>query len=536
MEISRRQFGIGAAAVALGTPLLGSRSTQGAWAEPVAADATAAEAAAVTVVTYPTPSYFNKSSSFNLWVDSQKIDVVENFEYKLARFSYSGTATFTLRVDEDINTYDISPHSYGIDATVNGRELTFSLAQADSRYLVIRINDLENLAIVADPIETDRPHPNGGSVKSINDYSGVDNTGGSLMTSTIQRAIDDAHARSGGGTVYFTNGVYKFSQIELKSNVTLYLAAGAVLLGSDDLDDYDWSGDDFPATNIRIVGASDVAITGRGIIDSNGSALTTGASGPNRGNIINSYKGSDGAKPVRLTFRGVTLRDGTTWNFNIQDSLDVQIDHVKIFNNDAWIHGDAFDIVATSRVVVEQCFAYTGDDAYCAKGGWSSGKMTDVVFRDSVAYTRAGGAKAGMQGASDMQDIFFQNIDVILGYRGVSVDHDQGAGRWSDIHFIDIRTERLYNNGTSGQFRSAPILLWTQEKDGVGPVWDIEITRCSFEDTRGFPSIIWGYGDANQVHDVTITDLRMNDKLITNAADGNFNINEYTDDIHFVTS
>ncbi|MHC3820228.1 glycosyl hydrolase family 28 protein [Streptomyces sp. DT9] len=527
MTISRRQFGLGAAAAVLAVPLIdrmGNRSADAA--EP---------AAAATVTTYPTPSYFNESSSYSLKVESDEIDVVKNFGYSWARFSYSGTAEFTVTAKEDIDSYDISPHSYGVKATTNGRDLTFSLSQEESRYLVIKINGLENLAITADPLETGRPSPNGREVKSINDYSGVDNTGGKLMTSIIQDAIDDANARDGGGTVYFPNGVYKFSQIELKSDVTLYLAAGAVLRGSEKLSDYDWTGDHFRAANIRIDGASDVAITGRGIIDSNGSALTSGDSGPNRENIVSSYKGSNGSKPKGLTFEGITLRDGTTWNFNLQSSTDVKIHNVKIFNNDTWIHGDGFDLVTTSHAVVDQCFAYTGDDAFCAKGS-ADDTMTDVVFQNSVAYTRSAGAKVGMQGASDISDIWFKNIDVIQGYRGVSVDHDQGSGSWTDLHFIDIRTQKIYDNGTQGQFRTAPILIWTEEKDGVGPVSKVELTRCSFEDIEDFHSIIQGHDESSRVTDVTITDLTVNGELIEKASDALIDIKEHTSDITFATS
>lgn len=74
------------------------------------------------------------------------------------------------------------------------------------------------------------------------------------MTSKIQQAINDANARAGGGTVYFPAGIYKFSQVELKSNVTLYLAAGAILRGSTTLSDYDFTDTNFKQANIRIVG------------------------------------------------------------------------------------------------------------------------------------------------------------------------------------------------------------------------------------------------------------------------------------------
>ncbi|WP_339315939.1 glycosyl hydrolase family 28 protein [Paenibacillus sp. FSL R10-2734] len=489
-------------------------------------------ASAATVVTYP--SYFGTSQTYTLKVDSTTIRVARQFDYSFAQFSYSGTATFKVTASENINTYDISPHSYGIEATVSGKDLSFTLPQAESRYLVIKINNMENLVIMADPPETDRPSPNGGSVKSINDYSGVDKTGGTLMTSIIQQAINDANARSGGGTVYFPSGIYKFSQLEMKSNVTLYLAAGAVLRGSSDVNDYDFSGDVFPAANIRIVGKSNVAIKGRGMIDSNGTTLTTGDSGPNRENIISSSKSGGGTKPNNLTFEGITLRDGTTWNFRIQDATNVSIKNVKIINNVNWIHGDGFDLVNTSHAVVDQCFGYTGDDVFDAKSS-SEEPMTDVVYKNSVAFTESAGTKVGMQGQASVSDIWFMNIDVIQGYRGISVDHDQGNGVWDDIHFIDIRTEKIFNNGTSGQFRTAPILIWTAKygSNEVGPVSNIELTRVSFENINNFHSFIQGYDSTSKVSNVTITDLMMNGEKITSASQGLINIGPNTSNITF---
>ncbi|OCT15164.1 hypothetical protein A8709_13745 [Paenibacillus pectinilyticus] len=492
-------------------------------------------ASAATVVTYP--SHFGTSSAYTLKVDSTTIRVARQFDYSFAQLSYSGTGTFKVTASENITSYNISPHSYGIEATVSGKDLTFTLPQAGSRYLVIKINNLENLVIMADPVETDAPMPNGGSVKSIMDYSGVDNTGGDLMTSKIQQAINDANARTGGGTVYFPAGIYKFSQIELKSNVTLYLAAGSILRGSSDVNDYDFTNTIFTNANIRIVGASNVAIKGRGMIDSNGTTLTTGDSGPNREYIIHSYKDAAGTKPNNLTFEGITLRDGTTWNFRLQDATNVNIKNVKIINNVNWIHGDGFDLVNTSHAVVDQCFAYTGDDVYDAKASTEE-PMTDVVYKNSVAYTESAGTKVGMQGNASISDVWFINIDVIQGYRGVSVDHDQGNGVWDDIHFIDIRTEKIVNNGTSGQFRTSPLLIWTAKYSGseVGPVSNIEMTRVSFENINNYHSFIQGYDSSSKVSNVNITDLKMNGNLITSASQGLIDIGANTSNITFNTN
>jgi polygalacturonase len=65
---------------------------------------------------------------------------------------------------------------------------------------------------------------------------GAAGSGTILDTAAIQRAIDAAAAA--GRTVYLPAGRFLSSTITLKSNVTLHLSPGAVLLGSTRMEDY----------------------------------------------------------------------------------------------------------------------------------------------------------------------------------------------------------------------------------------------------------------------------------------------------------
>ncbi|MDR3459797.1 MAG: glycosyl hydrolase family 28-related protein [Verrucomicrobiae bacterium] len=71
---------------------------------------------------------------------------------------------------------------------------------------------------------------------NVSDHGAV-NDGTRLTSNAINQAIDQCHA-GGGGTVYVPPGNYLCGTVELKSNVTLYLEAGATLLGSKQLADY----------------------------------------------------------------------------------------------------------------------------------------------------------------------------------------------------------------------------------------------------------------------------------------------------------
>src|SRR5690349_20632033 len=106
---------------------------------------------------------------------------------------------------------------------------------------------------------------------------GAKNDSSQLATKAIARAIKAASAK-GGGTVYFPAGKYLTGPIHLKSNITIFIDAGAELHFSDNFDDYlpmvasRWEG-----TNVMNFSplfyafkAENITIRGRGIIDGHG--------------------------------------------------------------------------------------------------------------------------------------------------------------------------------------------------------------------------------------------------------------------------
>ena len=67
--------------------------------------------------------------------------------------------------------------------------------------------------------------------------AGAKANGKALNTKLINSTIDRLN-RGGGGTLFFPAGTYLTGSIHLKSNITLELEAGAILLFSDNFDDY----------------------------------------------------------------------------------------------------------------------------------------------------------------------------------------------------------------------------------------------------------------------------------------------------------
>ena len=500
-----------------------------------------AHAAATYMLAYPAAPYDSASGSYTLKADNTTVPVSSYYEgrYSFGHLAFEGTTTFVLstRNGAAITGYNISPHAFGITGSVSGSHLTFSVTQHQSTYLIVSISTsagpLEQMVIAGDPRETDIPKI-GGSVHDItaSPYN-ADRTGKTLLNTAIQDAINSVSA-SGGGTLYFPAGVYKISNnIKLASNITIYLAAGAFLRGSSDRADYTWNSVNLPQKgdpkqgpqNFVINGAVDnVTFTGRGMIDANSTVLATAQSaggtvdgfGNYRKGILASSADKSGNRPNGLRITGISVKDATTWTFNIQDEQNVTIKNVKMLDDFKWIHSDGYDIVSTTNATVDNCLGITGDDTFNAKAG-DTNPLTHILYSNNVGYSWKGtGTKVGVQSKGTATDIVFSNIQVVAGQRAVSVSHDEGAAAYSDLHFNDIRMENIEGTSRSGQFLVAPIVIWTRS-GGDGPVSNVSLSRVTVENSAGFRSKLQGISPIAAISDVTLQDVSIDGTTLTSS-------------------
>lgn len=114
------------------------------------------------------------------------------------------------------------------------------------------------------------------AVVSVTDY-GAKGDGKTLDRSALNRAVE-ACAKAGGGQVRVPPGRFLTGTVRLRSEITFVLEAGAVLLGTPDLDQYESYAppESRPGDNNRWhralilgVGVDNVSITGSGVIDGN---------------------------------------------------------------------------------------------------------------------------------------------------------------------------------------------------------------------------------------------------------------------------
>ncbi len=497
---------------------------------------------------YAKYDYETVSDRYALTVNGKSVDVVSyyNGRYDYAHIAYEGTTTFQVKsLKGNIESYNVSPHSYGLKVTKSGNTLTFDMEQKGSRYVLVEIKvggKEYQLFISCDP-KLDIAVPAGRRINIMD--RGIqmpyDKADGLKNSEIIQKAIDELSA-AGGGTLYFPAGTYKFVTIDAKDNVTLYLDEGAVLRGSGKRTDYGWNdsgqnGRQVKRKDILIQDCKNFSIIGYGMVDANAIPLALKKNLITSPNVDNRAQPSgyypDGWDDFRkgivdarnsegITFRGVAFKDATGWTFDMQTSKNIEMTNVKILDDWDVVHSDGYDFGSSQNVTVTNCLGICGDDVFCPKAEYAGKDTCNMLFKDCVAFALGGaGCKVGVAARSDAYNIEFNNIDVIQGYRGFSLSHDENSGKWEDIRFIDIRTERLHianPNNIGGQYRPAPFVIWTMNnKGGTGPIDDILVKNCYIENCSNLWGYIQGYSQAGKVSNVTFENFKMDGVKITEA-------------------
>ena len=241
----------------------------------------------------------------------------------------------------------------------------------------------------------------GDRVYDIRKY-GAKGDGIALETNALQAAINACH-QDGGGTVLVPAGTFQIGTVELKSNVTLHIAAAGKLLGSADgrqyhaVDAIPLSGDstliDGNWALLFAVNATNITIEGQGTIDGQGAQFHS----PVRGTPPPSGLGGN-RRPYhllcyrcdRLTVRDIVLVDGAYHSIRVIQSKHVHIDSLYIHNR---VNGnnDGFHFISTEYVTVSNCTVLSQDDACAMFGSCRFITITNSVFSTRWSVFRFGG-------------------------------------------------------------------------------------------------------------------------------------------------
>jgi len=288
-----------------------------------------------------------------------------------------------------------------------------------------------------------------------------------LATASIQKAIDACGA-AGGGSVYFPPGGYTTATIELKSNVTLHVEAGATIYASQNEADY---------TPVKVYeharqkhevliyakGCTNIGIRGRGTIDGQARHVLR------EPDFLDSFIESEIANARRagvsmkryfrepphvfLVFMvecdGVTIRDVTMtrsplWTVHAQWCSNVFVRGVRIYSQlDRGVNADGIDIDGCRNVLISDCIIETADDAICLKTTLTGGRTQpceNVAVTNCCLISSSTALKLGTESHADFRNVVFSNCVIRNSNRGMSiVIRDGGTAR--DVLFANITFE-----------------------------------------------------------------------------------------------
>jgi len=244
----------------------------------------------------------------------------------------------------------------------------------------------------------------GARVYNVRTY-GARGDGQTLDTVAVQKAID-ACAADGGGTVLVPAGTFLIGSVELKSNVTLRLAAAGKLLGSAHGSDYHaveaipLSGDstleDGNWALLYAVHARNVSIEGPGAIDGQGRQFhspvhdvppPSGIGGSRRPYHLLFYRCEN------LRVRDIDLLNGAYHSVRVIQSRLVHMEAIYIYNR-VNENNDGFHFISCEFVTVSNCTVMSQDDACALFGSCRAVTITNSSFSTRWSCFRFGGGAA----------------------------------------------------------------------------------------------------------------------------------------------
>ncbi len=250
------------------------------------------------------------------------------------------------------------------------------------------IGSIGNLALAEDKPVTKRIVQATNSKVQLNimDFGAVAD-GKTKNTAVIQQCIDRCGIL-GSGEVIVPKGEYLTGAIALRSDTTLHLEEGAVLMGSPDFNDYlvtqvRWEGKWIQGYSglVYAIGANNIAITGKGQIKGN-YALSgrPTADKPLRHPAL--------IEPINCTninFDGFSTDYHSMWSIHLTYCDHVSIKNLTIRSTGG--NGDGIDVDSCRHVTIDNCDIATGDDCISLKSGRGMEGFTLLRTTEDVTIT-----------------------------------------------------------------------------------------------------------------------------------------------------
>lgn len=397
----------------------------------------------------------------------------------VAYFDFEGMVEITVTVpDIELESVKISPVSYDIQPEIDPKthSVSFRLDTPDVYTLQFNGEPERAVHIFANEIETDLP-----------DFDNPD-------------------------VIYIGPGEWNIESIMLKKGQTLYLAGGSVVHG---------------VVNANF--ESDITVCGRGILDCS---------------HLEGWQGRSASVPLKFDYctnvkiKDIILLNANAWACQAYNSSDGVIDGIKIITSRP--NGDGISLQSCQNYQVCNCFVRSWDDSLVVKN--YSQSSTDISFTNmqlwtdfaqsmEVGYETNKGSKEGVF----MSNIVFENITVLNNFHKPVISvHNGDDALLENVIFRNIMVE--HEEIGSGDGAEMPYLIdinimqnsnWSTTKNR-GQIRNVTIENVTFLEGEENPSRILGYDREHAVENVTVRNLNLFGKKITDAQEGKFEIDSKT--------
>ncbi len=302
-----------------------------------------------------------------------------------------------------------------------------------------------------------------GPVFDITAYGAVDDPKIS-SADAFRRAIADCQ-KAGGGIVRVPAGHFLTGPIDMVDNMTLQVDSGAVVLFETERAKYPditsrWEGltENGPHPLLFANGLHNIAITGPGTFDGQGSAwwatmdlAENGNARPNRPirrrPMLVQIKDCNG---VRID--GPSFINSPFWAVHLLYSENIDVGNCRIINPPDSPNTDALNTDSCRHVVVHDCFADVGDDAFGIKSGRDEeGRKVNRPTED-ITYIRCHVAHGhsvcaiGSEESGGVRHVRFIDCDGNGTDNGIRLKSTRGRGGIvEDIVASNIRLKNVRN-------------------------------------------------------------------------------------------
>jgi hypothetical protein len=401
-------------------------------------------------------------------------------------FSTSVTVPVTVTTNVDIASVTIRPLKFGLTYTKTAaRTITLNVPSDCNLSVEINGNVATPLFIFSNPLEVDIPTPTTPNVK------------------------------------YYAAGKIYTENIIPKAGQTIYIAGGAIVRG-----------------NITCSGVGNFIVRGRGILDS--------SVNPTMSRTVRIVGGND------ITFEGVVFHSVQSWGVVFGTCNGVNINNIKVISTPDG-ESDALDIVGSQDVTVNGGFFRSEDDCICVKSmkeGYNLGvgNPQNIKVNGAVVFNghRGNALEIGYElngivdasGHSSVRDISFLDIDII--HKGTAVDgstlrrsamsiNNNENARVANVTYDNIRIEDCKENYLHLEVIKPDTTSLTS--GSIDSVFFKNIQVVGGDLT--IPSVIYGYNASSTVQNISFSNFKIGNNVITSASAMKLATNSYVKNILF---